>query len=73
MITVEFEIEFERGSIVYIRTDTKQSPCMVTGFIFSGYENEVYYELGQGEVTLPKYFCSMELSKTKDTVLTTTN
>lgn len=70
---VSFFVEFEIGQIVYITTDKDQSPAMVTGYVFTGSNNEIMYELTQGYITVNKWFSTIELSKLKDYIITSTN
>lgn len=58
---LEREVEFEIEDIVFVKTDEKQLPRMVQGYLI--YKNEIKYYLVLGEGSC--YFYGFEISKEK--------
>lgn len=67
---VTINVEFEREEIVYLITDTEQKPRMILGYKLMN--DSILYVLSCGVNTDTEHY-ECEISRNKDTMLTTTN
>lgn len=72
-IIIGFTVDYRVGDVVYIVTDIDQKPYMVNAYYYRNSKNEVSYELMQGPLTVDGWFYAIELSNTKNILLTSTN
>lgn len=67
---ITFDAIFELGEIVYLKTDIDQKPRILIYYKVDT-SNEVLYCVNQA--TYESYHYSIELSRTKDVIITSTN
>lgn len=63
-----YELAYDLGQVVYLKTDVEQKPRIVTGITIR--ETGIVYELSSGTDAYNHY--GFELSSTKDQVMTIT-
>lgn len=64
------KLYYKFGQIVYLKTDTNQSPRIITGFSLRPNRSVMYY-LGQGNQESVHF--SIEISEEKDILISTNN